>query len=63
MTLMATASRSASEMPLAIARYFEAIVFDWDGTAVADRRVDATRTCRPGRPCRAGRRWLGVTEA
>jgi len=24
-------------------RTFEAFVFDWDGTAVADRRADATR--------------------
>jgi len=29
--------------PSALARRFEAIVFDWDGTAVSDRRADATR--------------------
>jgi trehalose/maltose hydrolase-like predicted phosphorylase len=29
--------------PPGLDRRFEAIVFDWDGTAVADRRVDATR--------------------
>jgi hypothetical protein len=27
----------------ALARRFEAVVFDWDGTAVRDRRADATR--------------------
>ena len=27
----------------ALARRFEAVIFDWDGTAVLDRRVDATR--------------------
>jgi trehalose/maltose hydrolase-like predicted phosphorylase len=30
----------------ALARRFEAIIFDWDGTAVPDRRADATRTRR-----------------
>jgi trehalose/maltose hydrolase-like predicted phosphorylase len=29
--------------PTVVARRFEAIVFDWDGTAVADRHADATR--------------------
>jgi trehalose/maltose hydrolase-like predicted phosphorylase len=29
-----------------LARRFEAIVFDWDGTAVADRQADATRIGR-----------------
>ena len=33
-------------MPAALARRFEAIVFDWDGTAVPDRRADATRIHR-----------------
>ena len=28
--------------PAAVARRFEAVVFDWDGTAVPDRRADAT---------------------
>src|SRR5690349_20092555 len=27
----------------ALARRFEALVFDWDGTAVADRHADATQ--------------------
>jgi len=38
-------SRSAlrAEMPAEIARRFEALVFDWDGTAVPDREADATR--------------------
>ena len=30
-------------MPPPLARRFEAIVFDWDGTAVPDRHADATR--------------------
>ena len=36
-------SRPAPAMPPAVARRFEAIVFDWDGTAVPDRGGDATR--------------------
>src|ERR1039457_6968771 len=28
--------------PVALQRRFEAIAFDWDGTAVSDRRADAT---------------------
>ncbi|HEY5145004.1 MAG TPA: glycosyl hydrolase family 65 protein [Solirubrobacteraceae bacterium] len=38
------AGRASS--PAALQRRFEAIVFDWDGTAVADRRADATRVRR-----------------
>ncbi|HWS47032.1 MAG TPA: hypothetical protein VN636_14290, partial [Acidimicrobiia bacterium] len=30
-------------LPDALARRFEALVFDWDGTAVPDRRADASR--------------------
>ncbi len=30
-------------IPPPLARRFEAVVFDWDGTAVSDRRADATR--------------------
>ena len=33
-------------MPPPLARRFEAIVFDWYGTAVRDRRADATRMRR-----------------
>jgi phosphoglycolate phosphatase-like HAD superfamily hydrolase len=33
-------------MPPAVARRFEAIVFDWDGTAVADCHADANRISR-----------------
>ena len=33
----------ATRESAALARRFEAIVFDWDGTAVPDRRADATR--------------------
>ena len=32
-----------AEMPVEIARRFDALVFDWDGTAVPDREADATR--------------------
>ena len=38
-------------------RTFEAIVFDWDGTAVADRRKRTPPQCAPGRgAARGGRR-------
>ncbi|QEC48301.1 glycoside hydrolase family 65 protein [Baekduia soli] len=30
-------------LPAALRRRFEAVVFDWDGTAVSDRHADATR--------------------
>jgi trehalose/maltose hydrolase-like predicted phosphorylase len=30
------------QSPISVARRFEAIVFDWDGTAVPDRRADAS---------------------
>jgi hydroxymethylpyrimidine pyrophosphatase-like HAD family hydrolase len=43
---MTSAQRAPSTnpaMPPPLARRFEAIVFDWDGTAVPDRRADATR--------------------
>jgi hypothetical protein len=33
---------AASPLPAAISRRFEAMVFDWDGTAVPDRSSDAT---------------------
>jgi trehalose/maltose hydrolase-like predicted phosphorylase/hydroxymethylpyrimidine pyrophosphatase-like HAD family hydrolase len=32
-----------TELPAALDRRFEAVVFDWDGTAVPDRQADATR--------------------
>jgi hypothetical protein len=37
------ALRCAVTLPAPIARRFEAIVFDWDGTAVPDRQADAAR--------------------
>src|SRR5688500_1159735 len=43
--LMATtAARPTAvvELPDSLAQRFEAIVFDWDGTAVPDRAADAT---------------------
>ena len=38
----------STELPLPppVARRFEAIVFDWDGTAVPDRHADPTRIRR-----------------
>jgi trehalose/maltose hydrolase-like predicted phosphorylase len=33
---------SSPEFPASLARRFEGIVFDWDGTAVPDRRADAS---------------------
>ena len=40
-TLAATRERAA--LSAALDRRFEAVVFDWDGTAVPDRRADASR--------------------
>ncbi|HSO99204.1 MAG TPA: glycosyl hydrolase family 65 protein [Solirubrobacteraceae bacterium] len=37
------APKTDPALPAPLARRFEAIVFDWDGTAVPDRRADATR--------------------
>jgi hypothetical protein len=44
-TRAALAPEAIRESP-ALARRFEAIIFDWDGTAVPDRRADATRIRR-----------------
>jgi trehalose/maltose hydrolase-like predicted phosphorylase len=41
MASSAGARRSAPTLPARVARRFEAIVFDWDGTAVPDRGADA----------------------
>ena len=38
--------QSAEGLPAILARRFEAAVFDWDGTAVPDRRADAARVRR-----------------
>lgn len=43
LTTTAAAPVAAIRESAALARRFEAIVFDWDGTAVPDRRADATR--------------------
>jgi trehalose/maltose hydrolase-like predicted phosphorylase len=37
----AGAARSSVSLPAALRRRFEAVVFDWDGTAVPDRQADA----------------------
>jgi trehalose/maltose hydrolase-like predicted phosphorylase len=39
----ALSARRPSTLPGELARRFEAIVFDWDGTAVPDRSADASR--------------------
>ena len=39
----ALSARRPSTLPAELARRFEAIVFDWDGTAVPDRSADASR--------------------
>ncbi|MGO9497842.1 MAG: glycosyl hydrolase family 65 protein [Solirubrobacteraceae bacterium] len=46
MTSIESGPSTDPAMPSALARRFEAIVFDWDGTAVADHRPDATRIHR-----------------
>ena len=46
MSSVAGAPSTDPAMPPPLARRFEAIVFDWDGTAVRDRRADATRMRR-----------------
>src|SRR6516162_4452086 len=43
MTSTASAPADAIREFSSLARRFEAIVFDWDGTAVPDRRADASR--------------------
>jgi trehalose/maltose hydrolase-like predicted phosphorylase len=46
MTAAPHAPSTPPAMPAPLARRFEAIVFDWDGTAVPDRHADATRMRR-----------------
>ena len=46
MTSVDGAPSTDPAMPPPLARRFEAIVFDWDGTAVPDRHADATRMRR-----------------
>ena len=43
MTRLAAAMRAGGPTPAPLARRFEAIIFDWDGTAVPDRQADVTR--------------------
>ncbi len=43
MTGSATATRVDGSLPAPLARRFEAIIFDWDGTAVPDRTSGASR--------------------
>ncbi|MFZ0974674.1 MAG: hypothetical protein WAN22_20770, partial [Solirubrobacteraceae bacterium] len=51
-------------MPPAVARRFEAIVFDWDGTAVDDRRADVPRIRRlVEEACAAGLELAVVSRA
>ena len=46
MSQAANATTDGLTLPVALARRFEAIVFDWDGTAVPDRHADARRMRR-----------------
>ena len=46
MTAAEDAPRTDPALPAPLARRFEAIVLDWDGSAVPDRNVDTTRTRR-----------------
>ena len=46
MTSVEGAPSTDPAMPPPLARRFEAIVFDWDGTAVPDRHADASRMRR-----------------
>jgi trehalose/maltose hydrolase-like predicted phosphorylase len=55
MTAAQRAPRTDPAMPPPLARRFEAILFDWDGTAVPDRHADATRIRRlVEKACAAG---------
>ena len=45
---------SAPELPTPLARRFEAAVFDWDGTAVPDRRADASESAADRGALRSG---------
>ena len=46
-------------LPASLARRFEAIVLDWDGTAVPDRKADATGcAAASNRPAQPGSSWL-----
>jgi trehalose/maltose hydrolase-like predicted phosphorylase len=54
-TSLAAAAYLKAAIPLSVARRFEAIVFDWDGTAVPDRHADATQIRRlVNEACAAG---------
>lgn len=43
---MSISSATGIELPASLSRRFEALMFDWDGTAVADRRADASEVRR-----------------
>ncbi len=45
-TNAASAPRSGPELPVELDRRFEAVIFDWDGTAVTDRAADGTAARR-----------------
>ena len=42
MTALATTRDRRAALPAAVDRRFEAVVFDWDGTAVPDRAANAS---------------------
>jgi len=43
---MTTSDVTEVDVPASLARRFEAVMFDWDGTAVADRRENASAVRR-----------------
>ena len=47
MSVAARPRRSRAALPAALDRRFEAVVFDWDGTAVPDRQADASPLRKP----------------
>ncbi len=49
MSSMEGAPNTDPAMPPPLARRFEAIMFDWDGTAVPDRHADADPDAPPRR--------------
>ncbi len=55
-----SAVAAASLMPQSLQRPFRAIIFDWDGTAVTDRREDATPLVHVAEPLLELGIWLVV---